>query len=128
MWLLIEDLIETYQNAYILIKIFIDSKLYTNLCKVDPDSDGNNWGIYGCLLHQHPLPRKNKSDIIFENKTAAEEFFKQHLKPMYSLGGIHRKKSEEKVSYVSYTCRRPKIASGRERFSIHVEITEYVHR
>jgi hypothetical protein len=28
---------------------------------VDPDSEGNNWGIYGCLLHQHPLPRRNRS-------------------------------------------------------------------
>ena len=25
--------------------------------EVAPDSDGNSIGIYGCLTHQHPLPR-----------------------------------------------------------------------
>ena len=88
---------------------------------VDPDSEGNSWGIYGCLLHQHPLPRKNRSEIIFENKTLAEEFFKQHLQPMYSLGGVHRNKSKG-YQYTSYTCRRPKLSTGyapcQSRFGI----------
>ena len=52
---------------------------------MNPDPDGNDWGIYGCLLHQHPLPRKNKSEIIFENKKKLQEYFDRHLKSMYTL-------------------------------------------
>ena len=34
--------------------------------KVDPDPEGNEWGLYGCTSHQHPLSRQNtKSEIIF---------------------------------------------------------------
>jgi hypothetical protein len=55
------------------------------ICKVNPDPEGNDWGIYGCLLHQHPLPRKNKSKIIFENKKKLQDYFDSHLKSMYTL-------------------------------------------
>ena len=35
------------------------------LRKVKPDSKGNEFGLFGCLTHQHPLPRDNKrSNII----------------------------------------------------------------
>ena len=34
---------------------------------VDPDPEGNTFGLYGCSSHQHPLTRNNKSEIIFRN-------------------------------------------------------------
>jgi len=85
---------------------------------VNPDPQGNKWGIYGCLSHQHPLPRTNKSEIIFENKLVAESFFDQHLKSMYSRQHGHG----NAWKYHGYVCRRTKLVTGyvpcQSRFSI----------
>ena len=72
------------------------------ICKVNPDPDGNDWGIYGCLLHQHPLPRKNKSEIIFESKKKLQEYFDRHLKSMYTL-------QQSNLVYLGYVCRRKRM-------------------
>ena len=69
---------------------------------------GNKWGIYGCLSHQHTLPRTNKSEIIFENKLVAESFFDQHLKSMYSRQHGHG----NAWKYHGYVCRRTKLVTG----------------
>ena len=72
------------------------------ICKVNPDPDGNDWGIYGCLLHQHPIPRKNKSEIIFESKRKLQEYFDRHLKSMYTILQIT-------ALYTGYVCRRKRM-------------------
>ena len=72
------------------------------ICKVNPDPDGNDWGIYGCLLHQHRLPRKNKSEIIFENKEKLQEYFDRYLKSMYTV-------EQATALYTGYVCRRKRM-------------------
>ena len=70
------------------------------LRKVRPDSQGNTYGLYGCLTHQHPITRDKRSEIIFRNKTEAQEFYDTHLKHMYKTT-ISRKNS-----YRHFKCRR----------------------
>ena len=71
------------------------------LRKVDPDPEGNTFGLYGCFAHQHPLPRQNKSEIVFKNKSEAEEYFDKNFKLMYKSSGI------KKDDYSYFRCRRP---------------------
>ena len=58
---------------------------YLRLKKVKPDSEGNNWGLFGCFAHQHPITRNKKSEIVFENKEKAIEFYNEHLRRMYTI-------------------------------------------
>ena len=74
---------------------------------VDPDPEGNTFGIFGCISHQHPLPRKNKSQIIFKNKTEAEEFINKHLIKMYRI-----ETTRIGSDWISYRCRRKYIKDG----------------
>ena len=69
--------------------------------KVRPDKDGNSYGLYGCITHQHPLLRNKRSEIFFKNKVEAQEFFDNNFKRMYT---IVRNKKEKDLKY--YICRR----------------------
>ena len=72
---------------------FNDTRIYTCqieechakliLRKVAPDPEGNEYGLYGCFAHQHEMPRRKKSEIIFRNQREAQEFFDQNFKKMY---------------------------------------------
>ena len=55
------------------------------LKRIDPDAEGNSFGVYGCNSHQHPLPRNKKSEIVFRNKAEAQEFIDKNLNKMYSI-------------------------------------------
>ena len=75
--------------------------------KVDPDPEGNTYGLFGCNQHQHPFPRNEKSEIIFKDKADAEEFYDKNLKMMYRIQNTARKNE-----YRSYLCRRKKLKEG----------------
>ena len=91
---------EKWQRIYYRCK---DETCHAKLTlrKVQPDSEGNSYGLFGCFLHQHPLPRDRKSEIVFENKTKALEFFEKNLKKMYRRNMI-----KPKLDYITYGCRR----------------------
>ena len=55
------------------------------LKRIDPDAEGNSFGVYGCNSHQHPLPRNKKSEIVFRNKADAQDFIDKHLIKMYRV-------------------------------------------
>ena len=55
------------------------------LKRIDPDDEGNCFGVYGCNSHQHPLPRFKKSEIVFRNKAEAQEFINDKLNKMYRV-------------------------------------------
>ena len=88
--------------------------------KVKPDSQGNSFGLYGCLTHQHPLPRDRRSQIIFENRKEAYEFYNENLMQQYVKS--EDVKGEDRMYY---RCRRTrlKIEYGyqpcKSSFSIH---------
>ena len=80
------------------------------LRKVDPDQEGNDFGLYGCMSHQHPLTRKNKSEIIFKNKADVDNFFDKDFKSKYRslMCGFRNlpKNSKGTKNYRLYGCRR----------------------
>ena len=91
--------------------------------RVDPDPEGNIFGIYGCRSHQHPLARKNKSEIIFKNRAEAMEFFNKNLKKKYTrvASGMHKNLATK--DYCNYSCRRKSLksygkANCKSKFSI----------
>ena len=57
------------------------------LRKVKSDPEGNTYGLFGCNAHQHELPMKNRSEIVFENKACAQKFYEQNFKMMYLKSG-----------------------------------------
>ena len=65
-----------------------DEKCHARLVvrKVRPDKDGNSYGLYGCITHQHPLLRNKRSEIFFKNKVEAQDFFDINIKRMYTNG------------------------------------------
>ena len=76
--------------------------------KVDPDPDGNVYGLFGCNSHQHPLSRKNKSEIIFNTRLEAYEFFDKNLKTTYRTQATGTKERDYKV----FWCRRKMLKHG----------------
>ena len=73
---------------------------------VDPDPEGNTFGLYGCSSHQHPLTRKNKSEIIFRNRAEAEEFFEKNLRPKYRKQKLGSVCHPNGFRASNYYCRR----------------------
>ena len=90
--------------------------------KVDPDPEGNTYGMYGCMSHQHPLTRRKNSEIVFKNKAEAIYFFNQNFKKKYTLSCSQVQKGGT-LDYRNYKCRRKNLRSyGKvnceSRFSI----------
>merc|ERR1719189_3137005 len=102
----VKDDNDSFQAQYICQNENCHARL--TIRAVNPDQDGNKWGVYGCLSHQHPLDRKNKAEIIFKNKSKAQEFANQYLKSMYSLEHGPRKEWQR----ISFMCRRKRITTG----------------
>jgi hypothetical protein len=67
---------------------------------IDPDAEGNSFGIYGCNSHQHPLPRSKKSKIVFRNKAEAQEFIDENLIKMYRIQTSAKK--DQQFGYTHY--------------------------
>ena len=80
------------------------------LRKVDPDPEGNIYGLFGCNQHQHPFSRNNKSEIVFKNKAEAEEFCDKNIKMMYRIQNSHKGKD-----YKWFMCRRKMLNEGYGR-------------
>ena len=100
------------------------------LRKVQPDSEGNDFGLYGCYEHQHELldlpalevksnsKVKNsktifqgrgeiKIEIVFENWKAANDYFDQNFKVMY-----HTRSSDSRNNSSFHKCRRKMLKKG----------------
>ena len=96
--------------------------------KVQPDPEGNEYGLYGCYEHQHELldlpalEVKSKSyvknsktifqgrgeikiEIVFENWKAAKDYFDQNFGVMYMIRGSSSKN-------IIYKCRRKMLKKG----------------
>ena len=69
------------------------------LKRIDPDDEGNSFGVYGCNSHQHPFPRNKKPEIIFRNKAEAQKFIDENLKKMYSVTTTAKKNKHFYRSY-----------------------------
>ena len=67
--------------------------------KVCPDPEGNSYGVYGCISHQHSLTRKNKSEIIFKDKAEVDDFVEKNLRSTYTA-------HSGKKNYRAFECRR----------------------
>ena len=100
------------------------------LRKVQPDSEGNDFGLYGCYEHQHELldlpalevksnsKVKNsktifqgrgeiKIEIVFENWKAANDYFDQNFRVMY-----HTRSSDSRNNSSFHKCRRKMLKKG----------------
>ena len=89
---------------------------FIKIQKVKPDSKGNSFGIYGCLTHQHSIPRDRKSEIVFKNEIEAIDFYDKNLKKAFSFV-----KESKKSQYKHYRCRR----SGLSKCSGHHPCKSY---
>ena len=89
---------------------------FIKIQKVKPDSKGNSFGIYGCLTHQHSIPRDRKSEIVFKNEIEAIDFYDKNLKKAFSFV-----KESKKSQYKHYRCRR----SGLRKHSGHHPCKSY---
>jgi hypothetical protein len=72
--------------------------------KVVPDPEGNAYGVYGCISHQHSLTRQNKSEIVFKNKAEVDDFFEKNLRSTYTVQTTGNKKKS--ANYRTFECRR----------------------
>ena len=68
--------------------------------KVFPDPEGNSYGVYGCISHQHSLIRQDKSEIVFKDKAEADDFVEKNLRSTYTS------QSGQKKNYRAFECRR----------------------
>ena len=75
--------------------------------KVFPDPQGNSYGVYGCISHQHPLTRQNRSEIVFKDKSEVDDFFEKNLRSTYTVQATGKKK--KLTNYKSFVCRRKKL-------------------
>ena len=84
------------------------------LRKVNPDPDGNTYGLYGCFSHQHSLFIQNKSELVFQNRTEANDFYEKHLKLNYRKQVVRNDKySKSQAEPICvYSCRRRYIKKG----------------
>ena len=75
---------------------------------MSPDPEGNSYGLYGCVSHQHPISRKNQSEIVFRNKADANEFFEKNLRSTYRSQTSHfqSKNKRNRPDYRRFECRR----------------------
>ena len=78
---------------------------------VDPDHEGNTFGLYGCTSHQHPLTRDNKSEIIFRNKAEAEDYFERNFRPKYRRQSLGSTRHPNGYRAHHYCCRRKYLKS-----------------
>ena len=78
---------------------------FVKLRKVKPDSQGNSFGIYGCLTHQHSISRDKRSEIVFKNKVEAFNFIEKNLEKTFS-----NVKKNLQYNHTTYQCRRSRLA------------------
>ena len=100
------------------------------LRKVQPDPEGNEFGLYGCYEHQHELldlpalevvkshSKKSetifqgkgeiKIEIVFENWKAANDYFDQNFRVMYHT----RSSTNNKNKSAHHKCRRKMLKKG----------------
>ena len=71
------------------------------------DSECNSFAIFGCCAHQHPLVRHRKSEIVFENKLSAVEFYKQYIQTGMYIPRENKNRGD--WFYEKYECRRKKL-------------------
>ena len=99
-------------NGAIMYKCLIETcHVKLHLREVQPDTDGNRFGLYGCFEHQHELTamKNSRSEIVFRNRKDAEECFNsQKFRCMYNQNTGKKDKRE----YQGYQCRRNELKKG----------------
>ena len=73
------------------------------LRKVAFSDSGYEWGLFGCMTHNHEEKLNNRMELVFDNYTSAMEFHNHYFEPQYkkSSGSLNDAKN-----YGIYTCRR----------------------
>jgi hypothetical protein len=104
------------KNGAIMYKCLIETcHVKLHLRKVQPDTDGNEFGLYGCFEHQHELMamKNSRSEIVFKNRKDAEECFKsQNFICMYSVHCTYKQNTGKKENLDRYQCRRNALKKG----------------
>ena len=73
------------------------------LRKVAFSDSGYEWGLFGCMTHNHEEKLNNRMELVFDNYNSAMEFHNHYFEPQYkkSSGSLNDAKN-----YGIYTCRR----------------------
>ena len=82
---------------------------------IQPDPEGNVYGLYGCFQHQHKLQftKEKPCEIVFKNKKDAKECFEKNgFGLMYKTTGFMPKRPLSE----NYKCRRRALKKGLGHF------------
>ena len=96
------------------------------LREVVPDNNGNKFGLYGCIFHNHDLVLTNKIELIFNDYETALNFFNQSLEWIYTRHHKRNRNSKktESANYSRYLCRRNNLKKGQENCESKLTISK----